>query len=390
MVTLEPLARRIRAGSEARARTLAQGPVRRGDGEAPDRAPRALHRQRAGEEDPRALERIPRASSSRCSRTSTGARWASLPPSTSVSRRKGAPWGKSPDSWNTSALKSRTRSRRRARSTTASSTCGLPDEDAKVQGARCMDCGIPFCMQGCPVNNIIPDFNDLVYRQDWQRAIETLHSTNNFPEFTGRVCPAPCEEACVLRINEDPVGIKSIEHAIVDKAWESGWVQAAAGRAQDRQEGRGGGLRARGPCLRAAAGARRARGHGVREERPHRRAAALRNSGFQARETGHRPPPGADARRRRRVSQRRLRRQGAPGQGRAERCEEHAGARAAARRFRRRRALRRRRGAARPADSRARPRRACITRWSSCRCRTSASRATTACRSSGRTASTSW
>jgi glutamate synthase (NADPH/NADH) small chain len=100
----------------------------------------------------------------------------------------------------------------------------LADEDAKIQGARCMDCGIPFCMQGCPVNNIIPDFNDLIYRQDWQRAIQSLHSTNNFPEFTGRVCPAPCEEACVLRINEDPVGIKSIEHAIVDKAWESGWV----------------------------------------------------------------------------------------------------------------------------------------------------------------------
>ena len=101
----------------------------------------------------------------------------------------------------------------------------LADEDAKIQGARCMDCGIPFCMQGCPVDNIIPDFNDLVYRQDWQRAIETLHSTNNFPEFTGRICPAPCEEACVLRINEDPVGIKSIEHAIIDKAWEAGWVR---------------------------------------------------------------------------------------------------------------------------------------------------------------------
>src|SRR6187401_2640295 len=101
----------------------------------------------------------------------------------------------------------------------------LPDEDAKIQGARCMDCGIPFCMQGCPVNNIIPDFNDLVYRGDWKNAIETLHSTNNFPEFTGRICPAPCEEACVLRINEDPVGIKSIEHAIIDKAWEEGWVR---------------------------------------------------------------------------------------------------------------------------------------------------------------------
>ncbi len=100
----------------------------------------------------------------------------------------------------------------------------LADKDAAVQGARCMDCGIPFCMSGCPVNNIIPDWNDLVYRGDWKLAIETLHSTNNFPEFTGRVCPAPCEEACVLRINEDPVGIKSIEHAIVDKAWEEGWV----------------------------------------------------------------------------------------------------------------------------------------------------------------------
>jgi len=101
----------------------------------------------------------------------------------------------------------------------------LSDEDAKVQGARCMDCGIPFCMQGCPVNNIIPDWNDLVYRGDLQAAIETLHSTNNFPEFTGRICPAPCEESCVLRINEDPVGIKSIEHAIIDRAWESGWVR---------------------------------------------------------------------------------------------------------------------------------------------------------------------
>ncbi len=101
----------------------------------------------------------------------------------------------------------------------------LTADEAKIQGARCMDCGTPFCMSGCPVNNIIPDFNDLVYRQDWQNAIETLHSTNNFPEFTGRVCPAPCEEACTLRINNDPVGIKSIEHAIIDKAWEEGWVR---------------------------------------------------------------------------------------------------------------------------------------------------------------------
>ncbi len=101
----------------------------------------------------------------------------------------------------------------------------LSDDDAKVQGARCMDCGVPFCMNGCPVNNIIPDFNDLVFKQDWKNAIETLHSTNNFPEFTGRICPAPCEEACTLRINNDAVGIKSIEHAIIDKAWEQGWVK---------------------------------------------------------------------------------------------------------------------------------------------------------------------
>ena len=101
----------------------------------------------------------------------------------------------------------------------------LPDHAAQIQGARCMDCGIPFCMSGCPVNNIIPDWNDLVYRQDWEAAIATLHSTNNFPEFTGRVCPAPCEEACVLPINDDAVGIKSIEHAIIDKAWERGWVK---------------------------------------------------------------------------------------------------------------------------------------------------------------------
>ncbi|RII83328.1 glutamate synthase subunit beta [Neopusillimonas maritima] len=100
----------------------------------------------------------------------------------------------------------------------------LSDEDAKVQGARCMDCGIPFCSSGCPVNNIIPDFNDLVYQQDWARALEVLHSTNNFPEFTGRICPAPCEAACTLNINDDAVGIKSIEHAIIDKGWQEGWV----------------------------------------------------------------------------------------------------------------------------------------------------------------------
>jgi glutamate synthase (NADPH/NADH) small chain len=87
-----------------------------------------------------------------------------------------------------------------------------------------MDCGIPFCNNGCPVNNIIPDWNDLVYRGNWKEAIEVLHSTNNFPDFTGRICPAPCEAACTLNINTDAVGIKSIEHAIIDKAWANGWV----------------------------------------------------------------------------------------------------------------------------------------------------------------------
>ena len=100
----------------------------------------------------------------------------------------------------------------------------LSDADASVQGARCMDCGIPFCNTGCPVNNIIPDWNDMVYRGSYREALETLHSTNNFPEFTGRICPAPCESACTLGINSDPVGIKSIEHFIIDKGWENGWV----------------------------------------------------------------------------------------------------------------------------------------------------------------------
>jgi glutamate synthase (NADPH/NADH) small chain len=100
----------------------------------------------------------------------------------------------------------------------------LSDAEATQQGARCMDCGIPFCNNGCPVNNIIPDWNDLVYRGDWKQAIEVLHSTNNFPEVTGRICPAPCEAACTLNIGHEAVGIKSIEHAIIDKAGENGWV----------------------------------------------------------------------------------------------------------------------------------------------------------------------
>jgi glutamate synthase (NADPH/NADH) small chain len=102
---------------------------------------------------------------------------------------------------------------------------GLDDSKAKVQSARCMDCGTPFCNNGCPVNNIIPDFNELVYQGDWKNAIDVLHSTNNFPEFTGRICPAPCEAACTLNVADDAVGIKSIEHAIIDRAWQEGWVK---------------------------------------------------------------------------------------------------------------------------------------------------------------------
>jgi glutamate synthase (NADPH/NADH) small chain len=101
-----------------------------------------------------------------------------------------------------------------------------PTGDLEMQGARCMDCGIPFCHQGCPLGNLIPDWNDLVYRDRWQAAIERLHSTNNFPEFTGKLCPAPCEGSCVLGINDYPVTIKSIEAAIIDRAWDEGWVTA--------------------------------------------------------------------------------------------------------------------------------------------------------------------
>src|SRR5690348_9716466 len=100
----------------------------------------------------------------------------------------------------------------------------FPEEKLRAQGARCMDCGIPFCHQGCPLGNLIPDWNDLVYRDHWRAAIDRLHATNNFPEFTGKLCPAPCEASCVLGINNDPVTIKQIEASIIDRAWNEGWV----------------------------------------------------------------------------------------------------------------------------------------------------------------------
>ena len=116
----------------------------------------------------------------------------------------------------------------------------LPEATLREQGARCMDCGVPFChtgtllaggASGCPINNLIPEWNDLVYRGQWREALERLHKTNNFPEFTGRVCPAPCEGSCVLGINEPPVTIKSIEAAIIDKGFDEGWVVAETARA---------------------------------------------------------------------------------------------------------------------------------------------------------------
>ena len=100
----------------------------------------------------------------------------------------------------------------------------FPEEKQREQGARCMDCGVPFCHTGCPVNNLIPDWNDLVYNNRWEAAIKRLHSTNNFPEFTGRICPAPCEASCTLNIDDNPVTIKTIECAIVDRGWEEGWI----------------------------------------------------------------------------------------------------------------------------------------------------------------------
>ncbi len=100
----------------------------------------------------------------------------------------------------------------------------LSDEEVSKQGARCMDCGIPYCHSGCPINNIIPDWNDLVYRNEWREALDVLHSTNNFPEFTGRICPAPCEASCTLNLDDTPVTIKTIECAIIDKGWEKAWI----------------------------------------------------------------------------------------------------------------------------------------------------------------------
>ena len=165
-----------------------------------------------------------------------------------------------------------------------------PEQKMRDQGARCMDCGIPFCHQGCPLGNVIPDWNDLVYHQRWQAASDRLHATNNFPEWTGRLCPAPCEGSCVLGINDDPVTIKSIELSIVEHAFEHGWIQArppALAHGQARGRRRLGSGRARG---RRRAEQGRASRDRLRTGRPHRRAASVRHSRVQARKALHRSP----------------------------------------------------------------------------------------------------
>ena len=165
----------------------------------------------------------------------------------------------------------------------------FPDRTLEEQAGRCMNCGIPFCHQGCPLGNLIPEWNDLVYRDEWREAIERLHATNNFPEFTGTLCPAPCEAACVLAINSDAVTIKQVECSSIDHAWEEGGSSPQPPADEDRQDGRGrrvgAGRARRGP----AAHAGRARRHGVRAGRPDRRAAALRDPRVQDGEVPARP-----------------------------------------------------------------------------------------------------
>ena len=165
----------------------------------------------------------------------------------------------------------------------------------KTQASRCMDCGIPFCHQGCPLGNLIPEWNDLVWRDDWDAAIERLHATNNFPEFTGRLCPAPCEPACVLGINQNPVTIKNVEVTIIDRAWESGAVRP---QPPEWLTGKTIAVIGSGPAgLAAAQQLTRVGPHrrGLRTCRPDRRAAALRHPRVQDGEAGPRPAPGPDA-----------------------------------------------------------------------------------------------
>ena len=153
----------------------------------------------------------------------------------------------------------------------------LPEAELSKQAARCMNCGIPYCHNGCPVNNMIPDWNDLVYRDQWQAALETLHSTNNFPEFTGRICPAPCEASCTLNITETPVTIKSIECAIVDRGWEEGWIKP---QLPERKTGKRVAVVGSGPAGMAAAQQLARAGHAVTLFEKHDRIGGLLRYGI--------------------------------------------------------------------------------------------------------------
>ncbi|KOR30644.1 glutamate synthase [Achromatium sp. WMS2] len=153
----------------------------------------------------------------------------------------------------------------------------LSNTDVMQQGSRCMDCGIPFCHNGCPVNNLIPDWNDLVYRDQWRAAIDILHATNNFPEFTGRICPAPCEAACTLNISEIPVTIKTIECAIVDKAWQEGWITP---QVPERRSGKCVAIVGSGPAGLAAAQQLARAGHKVTVFEKHDRIGGLLRYGI--------------------------------------------------------------------------------------------------------------
>ena len=153
----------------------------------------------------------------------------------------------------------------------------LGEDKLREQAARCMDCGVPYCHNGCPVNNQIPDWNDLVYEDDWQTALANLHSTNNFPEFTGRICPAPCEAACTLNIDDSPVTIKSIECAIIDKGWENGWIEA---QPPTGKTGKSVAIVGAGPAGMAAAQQLARQGHDVHVYEKHAKAGGLLRYGI--------------------------------------------------------------------------------------------------------------
>ena len=153
----------------------------------------------------------------------------------------------------------------------------LTDEAVKDQAARCMDCGIPYCHNGCPVNNQIPDWNDLVYHADWEEACRNLHSTNNFPEFTGRICPAPCEASCTLNLTDQPVTIKTIECTIVDRGWKEGWITP---QVPARKTGKRIAIVGSGPAGLAAAQQLARRGHDVHVFEKYQKAGGLLRYGI--------------------------------------------------------------------------------------------------------------